>query len=82
MNIEQAASFIAVSILFSFGVLAIVATACVINYLLKNFWHPVRVFTPDSFWTFGRQSHVQWIENHPEVVEEKTKQPNKSKEPK
>ena len=81
MSIEQAASFMTVSILFSVGILALVAGACAINYMIGRFWRPVRVFTEDSFWVFGKQHNDAWIENHPEVIAAKQKELDKSKEP-
>ena len=41
MNIDQAAMFLACSILVGFGVIVIVATAVIINNLLSNYWKPV-----------------------------------------
>ena len=79
MSIEQAASFMTVSILFSIGILALVAGACAINFLIKRFWQPVRVFTEDSFWVFGKNYNDEWLKNHPEVIA--AKQLDKSKEP-
>jgi hypothetical protein len=81
MSIEQAASFMTVSILFSVALIVLVACACAINYLINRFWKPVRVFTQDSFWVFGRHHDEQWIENHPEVIAAKQKELDKSKEP-
>ena len=77
MSIEQAASFMTVSILFSVGILALVAGACAINYMIGRFWKPVRVFTEDSFWLFGK-SNEQWLQNHPEVIAAKQKELDKS----
>ncbi len=49
MNIEQAATFLAGSILLMMGFVVIVIGAVAINYILQKYWKPVKIFTPDSW---------------------------------
>jgi hypothetical protein len=46
---DQAAVWLAGSILFSLGLIVVIAGLVVINNILHKHWKPVRIFTPDSF---------------------------------
>ena len=46
---DQAAVFLAGSILTVLGFIVVVAGAIAINNLLHRYWKPVRIFTPDSW---------------------------------
>ena len=46
---DQAAVFLAGSILTSLGFIVVVAAIVVINNLLHTYWKPVRIFTSDSW---------------------------------
>ena len=49
MDMDQAAVFLAGSILTAIGFVVIVAAAVAVNNLLHKYWKPVRIFTDDSF---------------------------------
>lgn len=51
MDMDQAAVWLAGSILFALGAVVIVAGLIAINNLMHKYWKPVRMFTPDS-WQF------------------------------
>jgi len=49
MDMDQAAVFLAGSILIALGFIVIIATVVAINNLLYMYWKPVRIFTLDSW---------------------------------
>lgn len=49
MNMDQAAVFLAGSILTALGFLVVIAAIIAINNLLHKYWKPVRIFTSDSW---------------------------------
>jgi hypothetical protein len=49
MTIDQAATFLAGSILFSLGIIVLIIGGLVINNILHKYWKPVRIFTSDSW---------------------------------
>jgi hypothetical protein len=51
MDMDQAAVWLAGSILTTLGFVVIVAGLIVVNNILHKYWKPVRIFTPDS-WQF------------------------------
>lgn len=53
MDMDQAAVWLAGSILFSLGLVAVVSGFIAINNLLHRYWKPVRIFTQDSFHPFS-----------------------------
>ena len=53
MTIEQAAVFLACSILLMIGLIAIIVGAVAINYIINRYWKPVKIFTPDSWTAFN-----------------------------
>jgi hypothetical protein len=52
MNMDQAAVFLAGSILTVMGFIVVVAGVVAINNILHKYWKPVRMFTADS-WHFN-----------------------------
>lgn len=52
MDMDQAAVWLAGSILFALGMIAIVAGIVAVNNIISKYWKPVRIFTPDS-WHFN-----------------------------
>ena len=49
MDMDQAAVWLAGSILTMLGTIVVIAGLLVINNLLHKYWKPVRIFTADSF---------------------------------
>lgn len=49
MDMDQAAVFLAGTILTALGFVVVVVAAVVINNILSKYWKPVRIFTPDSW---------------------------------
>jgi hypothetical protein len=49
MNMDQAAVWLAGSILTTLGLIIIVAGITAINNLLHKYWKPVKIFTADSW---------------------------------
>ena len=49
MDMDQAAVWLAGSILFALGLIAIVAGIVVVNNIISKYWKPVRIFTHDSW---------------------------------
>lgn len=52
MDVENAASILAGSILVGLAFVIIIITAVVINNIVSKYWKPVRIFTADS-WNFN-----------------------------
>jgi hypothetical protein len=49
MDMDQAAVFLAGSILTMLGFIVVVAGVVAINNILNKYWKPVRIFTADSW---------------------------------
>lgn len=49
MDMDQAAVFLAGSILTALGFIVVIAAIVAINNILYKYWKPVRVFTSDSW---------------------------------
>ena len=49
MDIDQAAVFLAGSILTAVGFVVIVAAVVAINNIIHRYWKPIQIFTPDSW---------------------------------
>jgi hypothetical protein len=77
MNMDQAAVFLAGSILTMIGFIVVVGAIVVINNLLHKYWKPVRIFTVDSWSTmnpphrFASQDELDRVA--PELAKEKQK---------
>ena len=52
MDMDQAAVFLAGSILTMLGFIVVVAGVVVINNIIHKYWKPVRIFSADS-WHFN-----------------------------
>ena len=66
MDMDQAAVFLAGSILTALGFLVVIASIIVVNNLLHRYWKPVRIFTLDSW-------HVNPPEDITEIKNKETK---------
>jgi hypothetical protein len=77
MDMDQAAVFLAGSILTMLGFIIVVAGIIVINNLIHNYWKPVRIFTADSWHAmnpphrFASQDELDRVA--PEFAKEKQK---------
>ena len=75
MDMDQAAVFLAGSILTMLGFVVVVAGVVAINNLLSKYWKPVRIFTSDS-WSAGpphRFAHEQEIEKVAPMLDQNNK---------
>jgi hypothetical protein len=61
MDVTQAATFMAGTILVSTGVVVMIAVAVLINNILHRHWKPVRLFTPDSWTAFNPPIQVAHV---------------------
>lgn len=75
MNVDQAAVFLAGSVLIILAFVFIVAGLCVINNLIHKYWKPVRVFTVDSFTLLGTNTNSKYLT--PEQSDEANKPKDK-----
>ncbi len=62
MSMDQAAVFLASSILVILAAIIIVAGILIVNNLLNKFWKPVKVFTPDSWKGFNPPHYISETE--------------------
>jgi hypothetical protein len=76
MDMDQAAVFLAGSILTALGFVAVVIGLVVINNIIARFWRPIRIFTEDSWKGIG--GNARFAEPHeveksqePELVKKK-----------
>lgn len=53
MTMDQAAVFLAGSILIAIGFTIMIAAVVFINNMLHKYWKPVSLFTPDSWKAFN-----------------------------
>jgi hypothetical protein len=49
MDMDQAAVFLAGSILTALGFVVVIGAGVVVNNILHKYWKPVRIFTSDSW---------------------------------
>jgi len=49
MDMDQAAVFLAGSILTALGFIIVIGAIVVVNNILNKYWKPVRIFTADSW---------------------------------
>jgi hypothetical protein len=49
MDMDQAAVFLAGSILTALGFIVVVAAVVAVNNIISKYWKPVRIFTSDSW---------------------------------
>ena len=75
MDMDQAAVFLAGSILTALGFIVVVAAVVVINNILHKYWKPVRIFTSDSWMLNAPTRYVTEEEiiatNVPKAVDKK-----------
>ena len=62
MDMDQAAVFLAGSILTALGFVAVVIGLVVINNIIARFWRPIRIFTEDSWKGIG--GNARFVEPH------------------
>ena len=60
MDMDQAAVFLAGSILTALGFVVIIGAMVVVNNLLHKYWKPVKVFTDDSFMPFKHSDNTRF----------------------
>jgi hypothetical protein len=53
MNMDQAAVWLAGSVLLMLGFVIVVVGIVVINNILHKYWKPIKIFTPDSWKGFN-----------------------------
>ena len=53
MDMDQAAVFLAGSILTALGFIAVAIGVVVINNIIARYWRPIRIFTEDSWKVLG-----------------------------
>ena len=53
MDMDQAAVFLAGSILTALGFLVIIGAVVIVNNILHKYWKPVKIFSPDSWKGFN-----------------------------
>ena len=63
MDMDQAAVFLAGSVLTMMGFVVIVIGVVAINNVIHRYWKPVKIFTPDSF-NLNHGSNVRFAEPH------------------
>jgi hypothetical protein len=63
MDMDQAAVFLAGSILTAIGFVVIVAAAVAVNNIISRYWKPVRIFTSDSF-NLNHGGNARFAEPH------------------
>lgn len=62
IDVENAASFLAGSILISLGIIIFIICCVVINNIIHKYWKPVSLFTPDSWKGFFPPHHPPYID--------------------
>jgi len=75
MDMDQAAVFLAGSILTALGFIVVIAAVVAINNILHKYWKPVRIFTSDSWMLNAPSRYVTADEinqmNDPKNVDKK-----------
>jgi len=74
MDMDQAAVFLAGSVLTALGFIVVVIGLVVINNIIARYWRPIRIFTEDSWHSVG--SSARFVE--PSEVE-KSQEPTLKK---
>jgi hypothetical protein len=75
MDMDQAAVFLAGSILTALGFIVVCIGVVVINNIIHKYWKPIRVFTSDS-WNFNipeRFAHEEELSRVAPVLDKKDK---------
>ena len=68
MDMDQAAVFLAGSILTALGFLVVVAAVVAVNNMLAKYWKPVRMFTADSFHPFSQAPRYMTEEEYQKSI--------------
>jgi len=71
MDMDQAAVFLAGSVLTALGFIVVAIGIVVINNIIARFWRPIRIFTEDSWKGLGGNARFEEL---PEV--EKSQEPS------
>ena len=79
MDMDQAAVFLAGSILTALGFLVVIGAAVIVNNVLHKYWKPVRMFTPDSFAAFNPPQRFSSQEDVEKIAPSFDKEVEKSK---
>ncbi len=66
---DQAATFLASSILIMLAAIIIIAGILIVNNLLNKYWKPINIFTPDSWKGFNPPHYI----SEPEKTNKDTK---------
>ena len=74
MDMDQAAVFLAGSVLTALGFIVVAIGIVVINNIIARFWQPIRIFTEDSWKGLGGNARFEEL---PEV--EKSQEPSLTK---
>ena len=75
IDVDNAASFLAGSILFSIALVVFIIGCVVVNNIIHKYWKPVNIFTPESWKGFFPPPEIRYIE--PEI--DKSNPPKASK---
>jgi hypothetical protein len=59
IDVENAASFLAGSILISLGLLVFIIGCIVVNNIIHKYWKPVNIFTPESWKGFFPPQYIE-----------------------
>ena len=85
MDMDQAAVFLAGSILTMMGFIVVIIGLVVANNIITKYWKPVRIFTSDS-WTamnppgrFIQEHDPQMTKEEPKIEEPKIEEIGKTK---
>jgi hypothetical protein len=77
IDVENAASFLAGSILFSIALVVFIIGCVVVNNIIHKYWKPVKIFTPDSWKGFFPPQYSMQPYTEPEM--DKTKPAKEAK---
>ena len=81
MDMDNAAAFLAGSILYGIGIVFALVCCIVVNNIIHKYWKPVRIWTTDSFAVFQHNPRYATEEELARIApqfEEKT-EPQKKK---
>ena len=77
MDMDQAAVWLAGSILTVLGFVIIVIGIVVVNNIIHKYWKPVNIFTPDSWKAFHPPERYVHQEELDRIAPELAKEPTK-----
>ena len=69
MDMDQAAVFLAGSILTALGFIVVIAGIVAINNILHKYWKPVSIFTPDSWKAYNPPIRYQPTDEYLKTTE-------------